>query len=125
MEAGDIRSLIRDLRSAKYFLAAETLSEITAPLLRKLSRPSHGELPSDCLPLLAAAERQTLRSSRQGRGYRIRCALRPAAGSVPIPPASSIPTPRRSAKYTEKISEHDGWEMVDIYADAGKSIWAA
>lgn len=57
LEASDIRSLIRDLRSAKYFLAAETLSEITAPLLRKLSRLSHGEPFSDYLPLLAAAER--------------------------------------------------------------------
>ena len=57
LETGDIHSLIRDLRSAKYFLAAETLSEITAPLLRKLSRPSHGEPFSDYLPLLAAAER--------------------------------------------------------------------
>ena len=57
LEAGDIRSLIRSLRNAKYFLAAEALSEITAPLLRKLSGPSHGETFSAYLPLLAATER--------------------------------------------------------------------
>ena len=57
LEAGDIRSLIRDLRRAKYFLAAESLSEITGPLLRKLSRPSQGERYTEYLPLLAAAER--------------------------------------------------------------------
>ena len=42
LEGSDIRSLIQDLRKEKYLLAAESLAEITTPLLRKLD-----ELPND------------------------------------------------------------------------------
>ncbi len=57
LETGEIRSLIRDLRKARYFLAAESLSEITGPLLRKLSKLPQGERYTEYLPLLAAADR--------------------------------------------------------------------
>ena len=39
LEAGDIRGLIRSLRREKFLLAAESLAELSAPLLRLMERP--------------------------------------------------------------------------------------
>ena len=39
LEAGDIHSLIRSLRREKFLLAAESLAELSAPLLRLMSEP--------------------------------------------------------------------------------------
>ena len=27
--------------------------------------------------------------------------------------------------YTEEIAQHDGWELVDVYADEGRTVLAA
>ncbi len=39
LEAGDIHSLIRSLRREKFLLAAESLAELSAPLLRMMNEP--------------------------------------------------------------------------------------
>lgn len=39
LEAGDIRGLIRSLRREKFVLAAESLAELSAPLLRLMEQP--------------------------------------------------------------------------------------
>lgn len=39
LEAGDVHSLIRDLRREKFLLAAESLDELSAPLLRLMNEP--------------------------------------------------------------------------------------
>ena len=45
LEAQDIRTLIRNLRREKFLLAAETLSELSAPLLRMMGQPFEGGRP--------------------------------------------------------------------------------
>ena len=39
LEAGDVHSLIRNLRREKFLLAAESLNELSAPLLRLMNEP--------------------------------------------------------------------------------------
>lgn len=43
LEAGDIHSLIRSLRREKFLLAAESLAELSAPLLRLMNEPFDSE----------------------------------------------------------------------------------
>ena len=52
LTAGDLRSLIHELRGERYLLAAETLAETAGQLLRELSRPWDGERPFCCISLV-------------------------------------------------------------------------
>ena len=45
LEAQDIRALIRSLRREKFLLAAETLAELSAPLLRMMAQPFEDSRP--------------------------------------------------------------------------------
>lgn len=45
LEARDIRALIRSLRREKFLLAAETLAELSAPLLRRMTQPFEDSRP--------------------------------------------------------------------------------
>ena len=57
LEAEDIRALIRELRREKYLLASEILSEMTAPLLRRLDQPPDDRLFAEYARLLIAPAR--------------------------------------------------------------------
>ena len=58
LEAEDIRFLTRGLRCERYILAAESLEEAAAPLMRKLSRPPEGQPFEYYATSLAAPERR-------------------------------------------------------------------
>ncbi len=60
LTAGDLRSLIHELRGERYLLAAETLAETAGPLLRELSRPWDGERPFSHFAGLLKRPRKTL-----------------------------------------------------------------
>ena len=45
LKAQDIRTLIRSLRREKFLLAAETLAELSAPLLRMMAQPFEDSRP--------------------------------------------------------------------------------
>ena len=58
LEARDIQALIRSLRREKFLLAAETLSELSAPLLRLMAQPfESGRSFKSFVRLLIAPER--------------------------------------------------------------------
>jgi len=66
LEAGDIQSLIRSLRREKYLLAAESLTEMSAPLLRKMALPFDKSIPFEYFsPLLIGPERTMTVIGRQ------------------------------------------------------------
>ena len=60
LTAGDLRSLIHELRGERYLLAAETLAETAGPLLRELSLPWDGERPFSHFASLLKRPRKTL-----------------------------------------------------------------
>jgi len=45
--------------------------------------------------------------------------LRLTAASAPILQISSIRCPHRSNFFTEYISDHEGWELIEVYSDEG------
>jgi len=58
LEARDIQALIRSLRREDFLLAAETLAELSAPLLRMMARPFEDDKPfEDFASLLTAPAR--------------------------------------------------------------------
>ena len=60
LEAQDIRTLIRSLRREKFLLAAETLAELSAPLLRMMVQPFEDSRPFKCFARLLIAPARNL-----------------------------------------------------------------
>ena len=60
LEAQDIRILIRSLRREKFLLAAETLAELSAPLLRMMTQPFEDSRPFKCFARLLIAPARNL-----------------------------------------------------------------
>ena len=60
LEAQDIRILIRSLRREKFLLAAETLAELSAPLLRMMVQPFEDSRPFKCFARLLIAPARNL-----------------------------------------------------------------
>ena len=61
LKAQDIRTLIRSLRREKFLLAAETLAELSAPLLRMMAQPFEDSRPFKCFARLLIAPARNLR----------------------------------------------------------------
>ena len=60
LEAKDIQILIRSLRREKFLLAAETLAELSAPLLRMMTQPFEDSRPFKCFARLLIAPARNL-----------------------------------------------------------------
>ena len=60
LEAQDIRALIRSLRREKFLLAAETLAELSAPLLRMMAQSFEDSRPFKCFARLLIAPARNL-----------------------------------------------------------------